>query len=48
MAETENNEIGTVDDILAYNTCMYDKWHQRLGHPGVCKMERIIRDNLLP
>ena len=27
---------------------MYDMWHQRLGHPGVSKIEQIIRDNLLP
>lgn len=48
VTKIENNDIGNSDSVLSYNTCMYDMWHQRLGHPEINKMKRIIRDNLLP
>lgn len=47
ITKIENNNIDTSDNILSYNTCSYDMWHQRLGHPGISKMERIMKDNLL-
>ena len=48
VIDNEMNKNAISDYSLSYNICMYDMWHYRLGHPGINKMEQIIKENLLP